>query len=56
MKRKILALLLVAAVLLALPVTAMAASKAAIKFPVKVGLMIEGEAVTLKPTLKRVKL
>ena len=56
MKRKILALLLVAAVLLALPVTAMAASKATIKFPVKVGLMIEGEAATLKPTLKRVKL
>ena len=56
MKRKILALLLVAAVLLALPVTAMAAKKATIKFPVKVGLMIEGEAVTLKPELKRVKL
>jgi len=56
MKRKILALLLVAAVLLALPVTAMATTKATIRFPVKVGLMIEGEAVTLKPELKRVKL
>lgn len=55
MNRKILALLLVAA-LLALPVTAMAAAEASIRFPVKVGLMIEGEAVTLKPSLKRVKL
>ena len=53
MKRKILALLLVAAVLLALPVSAMAAT---IGFPVKVGLMIEGETVTLKPKLSRVKL
>ena len=53
MRRKILALLLVAAVLLALPVSAMAAT---ISFPVKVGLMIEGETVTLKPKLSRVKL
>ena len=55
MKRKILALLL-AAVLLALPVSAVAATKASIRFQVKVGLMTEGETVTLKPQLKRVKL
>ena len=53
MMKRLLALLL-AALLLALPAGAMAANKATIKFPVKAGLMIEGEQVTLTPTLKGV--
>ena len=54
MKRRILALLLAA--LLLWPAGAMAAKKASIKFPAKVGLMAEGSSVTLKPKLKNVKL
>ena len=39
-----------------LPMGAMAAKKASIRFPAKLGLMVEGDAVTLKPKLKNVKL
>ena len=44
------------AVAAALPAGAMAAKKASIRFPAKLGLMVEGDAVTLKPKLKNVKL
>lgn len=56
MKRRILALLLAA--LLLWPAGAMAAkkSKAGIRFPVKVGLMLEGRTATLVPKLKGVAL
>ena len=54
MIRRILAALM--AVLLAMaPAGALAAKKASISFPAKVGLMSEGGSVTLKPKLKGVK-
>jgi len=56
MNKRLLALLVVVAALLALPSGALAAKKASIRFPAKAGLMFEGEAVALKPKLKRVKL
>ena len=56
MKKRILAALLVAALLLALPVGALAAKKVSIRFPAKVGLMLEGKSATLKPKLKGIKL
>lgn len=56
MKRRILCALLCAALLVALPVHAVAAKKASIKFPVKVGLMFEGKSVALKPKLTGVRL
>lgn len=52
MKKTICALLL-AALLLALPTGALAAKKASVKFPVKMGLMLEGSDVQLTPKLKR---
>ena len=56
-KKRMTALLLVAALLLALPTGALAAKKkVSIKFPAKVGLMLEGKTVALKPALKGVKL
>lgn len=54
--KRILCALLLAALLLGMPVQALAAKKATIKFPAKVGLMTEGTSVTLKPKLSRVKL
>ena len=48
--------LVTALVIMLLPMGAMAAKKASIKFPAKLGLMAEGDAVTLKPKLKNVKL
>ena len=57
MKKRMLALVLALALLLALPTGAMAAKKkASIKFTAKVGLMLEGETAALKPKLKNVKL
>lgn len=56
MKRRILAMLLVVAALLAMPAGAMAAKKARIIFPAKAGLMTEGGTVTLKPKLRNVNL
>lgn len=53
MKRIICALLL-AALMLALPTGALAAKKASVKLPVKMGLMTEGGDVTLTPKLKRI--
>ena len=52
--KRITALLMVL-MLLALPAGASAAGKASIKFPVKVGLMVEGASVTLKPKLKNIQ-
>ena len=50
--KRILAALLITALLLALPAGALAAGKKArIRFPVKVGLMTEGATATLKPKL-----
>ena len=48
--------LAMALVMALLPMGAMAAKKASIRFPAKLGLMVEGDAVTLKPKLKNVKL
>lgn len=56
MKKRLLCALLLAALVMALPVHAMAAKKASIKFPVKVGLMFEGKTVALKPKLSGIKL
>ena len=53
-KRLICALLLVA-LMLSLGVNASAAKKASIKFPAKMGLVLEGKSVTLKPKLSGVK-
>ena len=53
-KKRILALLLAA--LLLWPAGALAAKKASIKFPAKVGLMTVDSSVALKPKLKNVKL
>ena len=53
-KRLICALLL-AALMLSLGVNASAAKKASIKFPAKMGLVLEGKSVTLKPKLSGVK-
>jgi len=56
-RNRLLAALLVAALLLALPAGAMAAKKKpGVRFPVKMGLMLEGRSVTLKPRLRGVKL
>ncbi|MBQ3424855.1 MAG: L,D-transpeptidase family protein [Clostridia bacterium] len=49
MKRRITAGLLALVLMLLCPMGAMAAKKAGIRFPVKVGLMFEGASVTLKP-------
>ena len=43
-KKRAICALLLAALLLALPTTALAAKKASIKFPAKAGLMTEGGA------------
>ena len=53
-KRKMLAALLAAALLMALPTGVLAAKqkKVSIKFPAKVGLMLEEASATLKPKLK----
>ena len=55
MYKRLFALALALAMAL-LPMGAMAAKKASIRFPAKLGLMVEGDAVTLKPKLKNVKL
>ena len=57
-KRRILTALLAAALLMALPTGALAAKqkKVSIKFPAKVGLMLEGASATLKPKLKHIEL
>ena len=54
MRKRILCALLLVALMLALPTTALAAKKARIRFPVKVGFMLEGGEVALKPKLKRI--
>ena len=57
MRKKRVITLLAMALLLALPVGAAAAqARASIKFPAKVGLMLEGETATVKPKLKNVRL
>ena len=59
LKKRILAILLVAALLLALPTGSLAAKKkkkVSIRFPAKVCLMQEGKKLALKPKLKGVKL
>ena len=53
--RRWLSALLLTALLMALPADALAAKKPTIKMPVKVGLMLEGGTVTVKPKVKRVK-
>lgn len=54
LKKRILTALLLAALLLALPMGALAKkAKPAIRFPAKMGLMLEGDEVTLTPKLKR---
>ena len=56
MRRRIAAFALLLALLLALPGGAAAAGKkASIRFPAKVGLMLEEATVTLKPKLSRIK-
>ncbi|MBR1822247.1 MAG: L,D-transpeptidase family protein [Clostridia bacterium] len=55
MKKRIFCIVLIAALMLALPVNALAAKKASIKFPVKMGLMLEDASVTLSPKLKHVR-
>ena len=52
MKRRMICALLLAALLLALTPAALAAKKAGIRFPVKVGFMLEGAEVALTPKLK----
>ena len=54
-RRMLCALLLAALVLTGLPAGALAAKKASIKFPVKMGLVLEGQTVKLSPKLSRVK-
>ena len=57
LKKRIICALLLAAIILALPTGAMAAkknTKASIRLPAKVGLMLVGGEVTLTPKLKRV--
>ena len=54
--KRIIAALLAAALLLALPMGAAAAKKVSIKFPAKVALMREGSTAKVKPTLKNIKL
>lgn len=56
MFKRMVALAMALAILAALPAGALAAKKASIKFPAKLGLMLEGSQVTLKPKLKNVKL
>ena len=53
-KRMIIALLL-AALLLAAPTGALAAKKASIRFPARLGLMSEGSVVTLTPKLRGIQ-
>lgn len=53
MKKRIVIALLLAALLLTLPMGALAAKKPSIKFPVKIGLMLEGSEVRLKPKLSQ---
>ncbi len=53
-KKRAICALLLAALLLALPTTALAAKKASIRFPVKAGLMTEGGEVALTAKLKRI--
>ena len=54
MKKRVFCALLIAALLLALPMGALAKqAKPGIRFPAKVGLMLEGDEVTLTPKLKR---
>ena len=53
-KKRAICALLLAALLLALPTTALAAKKASIKFPAKAGLMTEGGEVALTAKLKRI--
>ena len=52
--KKMISALLLAALLLALPTGALAAKRASVKLPAKLGLMLEGSEVTLTPKLKRV--
>lgn len=52
--KRIVAALLLAALMLAMPAHALAAKKPKIRFPVKIGLMQEGASVTLKPKLSRI--
>ena len=52
--KRIICLVLLAALMLALPAGALAAKKASIKFPAKLGLMLEGSDATLTPKLKRI--
>ena len=57
MRKKRVITLLAMALLLTLPVGAAAAqARGSIKFPAKVGLMLEGETATVKPKLKNVRL
>ena len=53
-KKRAICALLLAALMLALPTTALAAKKASIKFPAKAGLMTEGGEVALTAKLKRI--
>ena len=55
MKRKMLCAVLLIALALSMVPGALAA-RASIRFPVKVGLMVEGQSVALKPTLKGLSL
>lgn len=52
--KRIICLMLLAALMLALPTGALAAKKASIKFPAKLGLMLEGSDVALTPKLRRI--
>ena len=53
MKKRIICALLLVALMLTLPAGALAAKKASIIFPVKIGLMLEGSDVKLSPKLKQ---
>lgn len=52
-KKMIVCVLLLAVLVSVLPTGALAAKKPGIKFPVKIGLMIVGDEVTLTPTLRQ---
>ena len=52
--KRIICLMLLAALMLALPTGALATKKASIRFPAKLGLMLEGSDVTLTPKLRRI--
>ncbi len=55
MKKRLICMLLLAALALALPAGALAAKKPTIKFPAKLGLMTVGAEVTLMPKLKGIE-